>query len=432
MARSSLRFSLGVAVALLASAAPASAQSVPSAPDVTVPAARDTEAVVLKGSALGGWATAADQPYRAPLLDLTCGQVGTFPPSNPTQNGADSITDMADTSDCPHNSYSEPNVSTGALVPLAGTPIDNLVAFRYSAAKGFQQIPFQVDEVFTRYLNNEASGFSPYSGEDRHTTYAYDREPLPPAQRRPGERAVQGPARLAGGQGPDPGPGHRRRDRLHGLRRRRPRAQRGQAARRHHRHAGDRAGRLDQPGAPIRYVYVMKADRAGVKPAFTAANGYVKYQRDANADDFAYSQSSYGGYGNAPKGYYCDETGNIVRNADGTPKIGQRRPRDTATITTNRYRYRYDGRWLMTEIEISPDGGQATAPTSSTAGRRARSRRIPAPRRRAAATRRRTPTGAARASRSARRSARCARSARPGAPTRAPTSSAARPSTATR
>jgi hypothetical protein len=37
-------------------------------------------------------------------------------------------------------------------------------------------VPFQVDEVFTRYLQNSASGFSPYSGMDEHTSYAFDRE----------------------------------------------------------------------------------------------------------------------------------------------------------------------------------------------------------------------------------------------------------------
>ena len=46
-----------------------------------------------------------------------------------------------------------------------------------SLAHGGQvQVPFQVDEMFTRYLSNEASGFSIYSGQDQHTTYAFDRE----------------------------------------------------------------------------------------------------------------------------------------------------------------------------------------------------------------------------------------------------------------
>src|SRR5206468_5217359 len=40
----------------------------------------------------------------------------------------------------------------------------------------WQQIPFQVDERFTRYLSNNASGFAIYSGTDEHVDYAFDRE----------------------------------------------------------------------------------------------------------------------------------------------------------------------------------------------------------------------------------------------------------------
>ena len=70
----------------------------------------------------------------------------------------------------------------------------------------------------------------------------------------------------------------------------------------------------------------------------------------------------YDNYGNAAKGVYCDADGNIVRNADGTPKVDKRRPRDYAWITTPRYRFRYDGRWLMTQVHISPDGGKTYGP----------------------------------------------------------------------
>src|SRR5206468_2759385 len=104
-----------------------------------------------------------------------------------------------------------------------------------------------------------------------------------------------------------------------------------------------------------------------VTPRFTAANSpYVFYQRDPNADQFVYSQSAFSNYGNAPKGPVC--------NADGTPSIGhgfkydtlgnivldvttfvQRRPLDTATVNTPRYSFRYDGRWVMDSITVSPD-----------------------------------------------------------------------------
>ncbi|MFP5370283.1 MAG: hypothetical protein ACLGI3_05995, partial [Actinomycetes bacterium] len=66
--------------------------------------------------------------------------------------------------------------------------------------------------------------------------------------------------------------------------------------------------------------------------------------------------STYKDYGNAPVGMTCDAEGNP------TGIEGRRRPRDYATITTDRYRFRYDGRWLMSRIEISPDGGSTYGP----------------------------------------------------------------------
>jgi hypothetical protein len=109
-----------------------------------------------------------------------------------------------------------------------------------------------------------------------------------------------------------------------------------------------------------RFAYVMLAREDGPRPSFDATNGYVRYQRDANADLFVYSQSSYGGYGAAPKGPYC--------LPDGTPdtshgEVAQRRPLDTAWVKTSRYWFRYDGRWLMNAIRVSADGsGLAASP----------------------------------------------------------------------
>ncbi|HMC68712.1 MAG TPA: hypothetical protein VKJ07_06115, partial [Mycobacteriales bacterium] len=58
--------------------------------------------------------------------------------------------------------------------------------------------------------------------------------------------------------------------------------------------------------------------------------------------------------GNAAKGPYCDSSGHVVIDPKtGKPDIQRRRPRDYATVTTPRYRFRYDGRWLMTQIGIS-------------------------------------------------------------------------------
>src|SRR6185503_17173552 len=83
---------------------------------------------------------------------------------------------------------------------------------------------------------------------------------------------------------------------------------------------------------------------------------------DANADILAYSKSSYGGYGPAKQGPYCTPDGQPVFNADGTRATGPRRELDGTTITTPRYKFRYDGRWLMTGVRISPDGGETYGP----------------------------------------------------------------------
>jgi hypothetical protein len=129
--------------------------------------------------------------------------------------------------------------------------------------------------------------------------------------------------------------------------------------------AGTRAVQVSDPldpSAPPRFVYVMRAGAGGPKPAFTASNGYVSYKRDSISDTFEKSESSYDGYGNAARGPYCDSAGNVVLGPDGKPDIQRRRPRDYATIKTARYRFRYDGRWLMTQINVSPDGGKTFGP----------------------------------------------------------------------
>ena len=72
-----------------------------------------------------------------------------------------------------HSCTQEPDVRIGGLKD--GVPVGDLRGYRWNGA-GFEQIPLQVDERFTRYLSNNASGFAIYSGVDEHLTYAFDRE----------------------------------------------------------------------------------------------------------------------------------------------------------------------------------------------------------------------------------------------------------------
>ena len=319
---------------------------------------------------------------------------------------------LADDDNCDqHNNYAEPELDSQDQAQRAAPRSTGCSATAGTATR-FEQIPFQVDEMFTRYLDNAASGFAVYSGEDQHTTYAFDREGFRFTEQDPDNPCL---ARPANGQAttPDPVSGLDDNDELVFM-------------------ASDaadpppqtprfrRASRTcERSGSPIRRTrrrrgcaYVAKAAADGPEPAYNADNGYVHYERDANADLFEKSESSYDNYGNAARGTVCDENGNIVGQDE------RRRPRDYATVTTDRYRFRYDGRWLMTDLaHLARRRRRPSAPTSSTAGRRAHSSRTRPRRPRAAATRRRTRTGAARARCSASAPARCARSARRGAPT---------------
>lgn len=354
---------LAVAAALALTAAPAS---------LAAPPPRDTEPVVLSGADLGRLAVSSNVSLRLPLWDLIlCGpQIDISKLSDPTADGvsgfAEGLVPACPEGIDPHSQYADPHFDTARIV-RKGTPIDRFLGFRWDAErKRFEEIPFQVDERYTRYLNNTASGFSFYSGEDQHTTYAYDgpgdREgfrwradgpPQDPCRAQPATKSAHDPvAGLdtddeiafmvsdAGPRAPRDAERPKGIDAVREIRLRDPLA----------------------PRAPARYVYVMRATVDGPRPSFDGSNGHVRYRRDKDADLYAFSESSYDNYGNAPAGIHCDDRGRVVRNPDGTPKIAQRRPRDGATITTKRYKFRYDGRWLMTSIRISPDGGKRYGP----------------------------------------------------------------------
>lgn len=291
-------------------------------PDPTVAAARDTEAVVMHGSDFPGWAAPGNVTAKLPATDLSCIEPAGM--------------------DCAHNHYATPEVDTGAAAG-SGPDVTRITGWRWNG-RGFVEVPFQVDEVFTRYLDNSASGFAVYSGEDQHTTYAFDRE---------GFRWTRGTC-VAQPDSPvakDPVPGLDTDDELAFMAADTGGRAPSTALRPHGTTAVQEVSVLDPLTQRTGYLYVM----LGRKASFTAANGYVHYQRDPDADRFAKSQSSYSDYGNAAVGPYCDAAGNVIGTA-------RRRPLDTATVSTDRYRYRYDGRWLMTDVRISPDGGQTYGP----------------------------------------------------------------------
>ena len=290
--------------------------------DPTVAAQRDTEAVVMHGSDFPSWAAPGNVTAKLPATDLMCVE--------PVQGG------------CAHNHYATPEADSGNTAGN-GADVSKITGWRWNGT-AFVEVPFQVDQVFTRYLDNSASGFAVYSGEDQHTTYQFDRE---------GFRYTQGTC-VATPDSPtatDPVKGLDTDDELAFMAADTGPQAPSTAKRPHGTTAVHEVAVLDPLTQKTNYLYVM----LGKKPSFNADNGYVHYQRDANADQFALSQSSYEDYGNAAVGPYCDAAGNVIGH-------GRRRPIDTATITTNRYTYRYDGRWLMTDIRVSADGGQTYGP----------------------------------------------------------------------
>jgi hypothetical protein len=339
--RSRLAAAVAAAVASATAAAvlgvmPARAFSVTRIERPLEPAARETEPVVLTGANFPGWAAPADVSAKVPTLGgLQCLANDQSP-------------------QCTHSSYEKPEVSTGAALG-AGVAVTKLLGYRWDG-RHFVQIPFQVDELAVRYLSNNASGFAAYSETDAHPTYVFDEERfrwLSSAAADPCTAIPTGGVRTT----PDPVPGLDTNDEVSFM-------------------AND-AGPAAPPSAALpagitsmkrvtivdpydarhpRYAYVMLAgDGPGAPtPAFNAGNGYVRYQPDADSDTFVYSQSSYGDYGNAPKGPYVDDT--THRCTTGIGQYKQRRPKDTAWIRTPRFAFRYDGRWLMTELRIAPAG----------------------------------------------------------------------------
>ncbi|MFL5822810.1 MAG: hypothetical protein ACJ764_05140 [Solirubrobacteraceae bacterium] len=320
--------------------------------DPTVAPNRAVEPVAMTGADFPGIAVPQNATAKAPFLDLVACQ-----PSAKSDY----------TDDCNHNEYSPGELETSGAqnqLPVKGVTPGQLLGYRWQPhSHRFVQIPFQVDKVFTRYLENDASGFAIYSGADQHTTYQWDREGFRayPDPRDPChvlyKPAAHDPIRYfdtndeVSFMDSDSG----------------PQAPKGASLPK-----GITAMRAVQITDPLRpaaapsYVYVMVAAPSGPKPAYGASNGYVRYFRDlagsrSPADEYVFSESGYASYGNAPKGDICGAPslrhpyGTPILGSDGKPVIARHRPADTTTVFTPRYKFRYDGRWLMTGISISRD-----------------------------------------------------------------------------
>jgi hypothetical protein len=264
----------------------------------------------------------------------------------------------------------------------------------------FVQIPFQVDPMWTHYISNNASGFGVYSGTDEFLTYSFDHQPfldttnkalpsdcnagkgaatpgcIPPGPEQLEQAGIVCQAKPADGW-PDPTPDPNRglidTDQLAFMARDAGTAAPASTPLPKGIVSANQVTVLDPATGETRYAYVMESATGShghpwaVEMRYTAKNSpYVRYTPDADANTMVYSQSSYGDYGNAPYGPACTDDGQAVigqgfrynshHDVVLDPKtFVQRRTVDDATVSTPRYRFRYDGRWLMDDLQISKD-----------------------------------------------------------------------------
>src|SRR5438309_4564136 len=349
---------------------------------------RSVEPVVLTGSQFPGWSAGPEFTAHAPMSPFNSSTVGQQA-SEPQQLQSDCYDAQGATysdgsgykDNGDHNCYQASQLPVRTLPGRTGADPRRLLGYRWDGHQ-FVQIPFQVDQVFARYISNNASGFAFYSGTDQQTDYAYDREgfrflaseapysatdtSIPPqvCVAVPFDDRKNNPRSTYDGQATTPSPNGWHlvdKDELSFMAR--------DAGVQAPQGAPAPAGIVDSyqvtvtdpANGSVGFVYVMLGGGNGPAPAYTAANSpYVHYQRDANAGMFVYSQSSYSGYGAAPKGYYCNLDGTLAFDPKtGKPAVGQRRPLDKAWVYTPRYAFRYDGRWLMTAIHGAHKGHDA-------------------------------------------------------------------------
>src|SRR5579884_1252685 len=374
-----------------------------TAPTVDV-SAFNLQPVILTGQDFPGWSSGPEVTARAPQAPNYYG-VYNSQANQPSQLQSDCYQSkpQPDVNGQTDANYNDHNCFQGSQSPvrtvLKGVSPDSLRGYRWDG-KRFVQIPFQVDTKWVHYITNNASTFSFYSGADEMLTYTFDYQPfsettnpplphdcpgvstgcIPPGPDQLKEAAIVCHAITRPGMTDptkDPNPYLINTDELSFMAR----------------DAGDQAPSstplpkgiasayqvhlVDPTTGTTRYVYVMSSAPGKAKgtwavaPAYTAANSpYVHYTPDQDADMMAYSQSSYGSYGNAPVGPACKPNG----TPEGAPVIGQgfkydangdivldpktyvqRRTLDTGTVTTPRYRFRYDGRWLMDGLQVSAD-----------------------------------------------------------------------------
>jgi hypothetical protein len=238
-----------------------------------------------------------------------------------------------------------------------GVKPEDIVAYKWDG-EGFAEVPVQVDERFPYFLANANSDFGMYSGTDEELTYEWDVESwaktagVCETAYPEGVSAMEDPVATfddddelvfmaddAGGQAPAGALG--------------PPAS-----------YGDRIEvQLNDPRDPSaeRFVYLFLKPGGG---SFNPDNGYVDYERHANADQWIdrtfFASDDPEKLGTSNTGYGPNLSGPVCHPTDGVKNSTDRFPRDGVTVTTDSYRWVASGRWMVREMHVTRPGTART------------------------------------------------------------------------
>ncbi len=324
--RPSRRHALVLATVMAASSvglAPAARASLPIALDDIVPT-RTTAPVVVTGAQTPEWSRLA--------------ATGT---PNPYPSGA--LVGVRDA----HN-------GTLVVPPDARTGVDpaQVAAYRWSTKHGkFFEIPVQVDQRFPYFLANPNSDFGTYSGTDTELTYQWDVESwkmvdgvctkaypsgqgamVDPVATLDDDDEIVVMASDAGPQAPSTARGPKGTT----------------TARRHEIRV------VDPLTGDTSFAYLfLRKDGSG----FDATNGYVRYERNLDADQWIDRNSFVAGdpeqLGSSNTGYGPNLSGTVC-DPNGTPRASTDRfPRDGVTVSTDAYRWTATGRWMVRGMQVA-------------------------------------------------------------------------------
>jgi hypothetical protein len=367
----SSRRPLAAAAGLLVLGACALAGATSASADAAAPfsSSRADAPVVLTGAQLGSWSGPAADGVAMP-----------YPSGSLKADGGDGVRSA-------HN-------GTLVVPPATGADPDQVSAWKWTGTT-WTEVPVQVDQKFPYFLANGHSDFAFYSGTDKELTYAWA-----PDQHATGEEAwkkifgqctaryaskdpVTQAADIATASKPNkdgipaysPASTETPADYTHAMQDPVPtidaddeiafqagdagaQAPTSQAA-----PAGTTAGSgqtvavTDPTNGSVGYVYLF------LKPSgssFNAGNGYVKMTRDANADEWIDKNSfasgsteqlasSNSGYGPNLGGTVCTDPSNPLTSRASDDRF----PRDGITVTSDRYKLRATGRWMVRDYSVA-------------------------------------------------------------------------------